>query len=91
MEFEWDDGNLDHIANHDVDEFEFEEAATDPERVPFGAHSGNFGFIGKTDAGRLLVIIFERKSKRLWRAVTARDAKPPEKKSYRRLNRKKGR
>ncbi|MDQ3396710.1 MAG: BrnT family toxin [Deinococcota bacterium] len=84
MDFEWDDGNIDHIANHDVEPFEAEEAITDPRRVPFPAHSGNIGFIGKTEDGRYLVVISQRKGKSLWRVATARDAKPGEKKSYRR-------
>ncbi|MBS3932845.1 MAG: BrnT family toxin, partial [Truepera sp.] len=71
MEFEWDDANIDHIANHGVEPFEAEEAATDRARTPFPAHSGNVGLIGKTEGGRLLVVILERKS-RLWRVVTAR-------------------
>ena len=82
--FQWDDANSDHIARHRVFEEEFEEAATDPQRVRFSAHSGNIGYIGKTGGGRILVVILQRLSPTQWRPVTARDATANEKKSYRR-------
>ncbi len=82
--FHWDKSNGNHIAQHGVSEAEFEEAATDPQRVSFSAHSGNLGYIGKTAEGRVLVVILQRLAKHTWRPVTARDSSPKEKKSYRR-------
>lgn len=79
MEFECDDANIDHIANHSVEPFDAEEAATDRARTPFPAHSGNVGFIGKSEGGRLLVVILERKSRTLWLVATARAATEREK------------
>ena len=84
--FDWDEYNLDHIARHGVDFDEAEEAILDPSRVSFPARRGRMGFIGTTEAGRLLVVILDRKID-LWRVVTARDASPNEKKSYRRRQR----
>jgi len=84
--FDWDESNTDHIAQHDVEPWEAEEAATDRGRVPFTAHSGRTGFIGRTDDGRVLVVVLGRKA-RLWRVVTAREATRGEKRAYRRYNR----
>ena len=84
--FDWDEYNLDHIACHGVDAGEAEEAVLDTGRVSFPARLGRVGFIGMTEAGRALVVILDRK-KDLWRVVTARDASPNEKKSYRRRQR----
>jgi uncharacterized DUF497 family protein len=84
--FDWDEYNLDHIAHHGVDSVEAEETVLDPGRVSFAARRGRVGFIGVTEAGRVLVVILERR-RDLWRVVTARDASPNEKKSYRRRQR----
>ena len=84
--FDWDEYNLDHIARHGVDPGEAEDAVLDLGRVSFPAEFGRVGFIGMTEAGRVLVVILNRE-KNLWRVVTARDANPNEKKSYRRRQR----
>ncbi|MBS3966752.1 MAG: hypothetical protein KGZ60_05845 [Truepera sp.] len=55
--FQWDAVNSEHIALHGVSEEEAEEAAIDPQRVRFSAHSGHLGYIGKTEGGRILVVI----------------------------------
>lgn len=84
--FDWDEYNLDHIARHGVDPGEAEDAVLDPDRVSFPARLGRVGFIGMTEAGRVLVVILDRK-RGLWRVATARDASSNEKKSYRRRQR----
>ena len=84
--FEWDDGNLDHIAEHGVESWEVEEAFADRQRIPYDAHSGRDGYIGRTEDGRLLVLIFEHRGRHI-RVVTARDASTREQRSYRRANR----
>ncbi len=87
-EFEWDKHNEDKILDkHGVRRFEAEEAVGDPNAVPFPAHSGNVGLIGRTGDGRTLIVILTRKERRLIRVVTARDANSNEKGSYRRRNR----
>ncbi len=83
MEFDWDAGNLHHIACHGVEPWKALEAVLDPGRVPFPAHSGRFGVIGKTGGGRILVVVLERRGEK-WRVVTARDATAREKRLYRR-------
>lgn len=84
--FDWDEYNLDHIARHGIDLDEAEDTVLDPDRVSFPARSRRVGFIGMTEAGTVLVVILDRKRDR-WRVVTARDASPNEKKSYRRRQR----
>lgn len=81
--FDWDDDNIGHIARHGVKPWEAEDAVLDSGRVPFSAHSGRLGFIGKTEEGRYLVVIVERRGQS-WRVVTACNASPNEKLSYRR-------
>jgi uncharacterized protein len=84
--FVWDDKNIEHIARHNVDPEEAEEAFLDPVRVRFGAHSGNLGIIGSTDEGRRLVVIYVKKEGDKYRVITARDANEDEKKQYKRRN-----
>lgn len=84
--FEWDDENIEHVAEHGVEPWEVEEAFDDRGRAPFPADSDRIGFMRRTEGGRLLVVILERGT-RPWRVVTARDASPVEKRVYRRRNR----
>ena len=60
--FDWDEANLEHIAQHGVAAPEVEQALTDPERVPAPAYrkSGERrrAVFGATEAGRLLMVIF---------------------------------
>ncbi len=83
MEFDWDDRNIDHIALHNVSPEEAEDAVLDPKRISFPAHSGNYGVIGQSAAGRKLVVIFTYTSSRV-RVITARDLSTREKKSHKR-------
>jgi uncharacterized DUF497 family protein len=84
--FEWDEGNLDHIAGHGVRYWEAEEALLDRRRIRIDAHSGRRGIVGRTEDGRLLAIYYEQTGN-LTRVVTARDANATEERSYRRANR----
>lgn len=88
-DFEWDDENRDHIALHDVADFEAEEAVTDPDA--FGRREGRdrFGnaryvYLGKSMDGRTLFVVLDRKGERRWRVATARPAKPRERSAYNR-------
>lgn len=84
--FDWDEGNIEHIARHGVETWEAEEAAMESGRVPFPAHGGRVGVIGATEDGRVLVVVMERGGGTM-RVITARDASGNEKRSYRRRNR----
>ncbi|GAA5513652.1 hypothetical protein Dcar01_02396 [Deinococcus carri] len=88
MEFHWDDANTEHIARHDVEPEEAEEAATDPRRLAAPAYRAQNGerrqaVTGKTEGGRILTVILTRRGD-LFRVVTAREANPSERRAYRR-------
>lgn len=88
--FEWDDANVDHIAEHGVEPEEAEEAVDDRYddryKVAVPPHSGRDRIIGKTGDGRVLCVVLDRRATG-WRVVTARDATDSEKRAYRRRNR----
>lgn len=84
--FIWDEKNIEHIARHNVEPEEAEEAFFDTMRVRFDAHSGNLGIIGSTEEGRRLVVIYVKKEGKRYRVITARDADESEKKQYKRRN-----
>jgi uncharacterized DUF497 family protein len=86
--FEWDSDNEDHIANHGVDRYEAEDAILDPHSYGRRVGSDRFGnprhlYIGKTNEGRILTVVADRKAKRRWRVGTAREAAFKEKRAYR--------
>jgi uncharacterized protein len=91
-DFEWDENNEGHIADHNVDPYEAEEAATDHDAIIW--RDGNDRFdnprylcIGKTEDGRILFLVMDRKEERRWRVGSAREAGPRPRKVYRRRNR----
>ena len=86
MIFIWDEENIQHIARHNVEPFEAEDALMDPQRIKFSAHSGNMGIIGSTEDGRRLVVIFIKKIEGKIRVITARDTNDSEARAYRRRN-----
>ena len=85
--FEWDDYNLGHVARHNVEDFECEEAFYDPQRVEGEAYNTlrdkNYAFIGATETGRILWVMYTYRDGRI-RVGTARDANKREKRRYRR-------
>ncbi|MBJ7608144.1 MAG: BrnT family toxin [Candidatus Dormibacteraeota bacterium] len=88
--FDWDreDGNSLHIREHGVEPGEAEQAYLDPHRLGSDAYNlgpeRRSGWIGATDAGRVLFLITVRRGGQV-RIVTARDASPTMKR--RRLHR----
>ena len=92
-EFEWDSDNEDKLAaRHGVDRYEAEQAATDPgasiKRIGTDrAGNPQYIFVGKTDDGRILLMVGGRKRGRIWRIGSARDATFQEKRAYRKRNR----
>ncbi len=92
-EFEWDKDNEEKIAaKHGVDRYEAQEAAKDPLAVARRVGSDRFGnpryvYLGKTEDGRILFLVIDRKGSSLWRVASARNATVPEKRAYRGRNR----
>ena len=78
MEFDWDDPNQEHIAQHDIDPDEAEDAVLDEDALDFPTHRGpkwerRFGVLGKALSGRVLILISEER-KNKFRVVTAQVA-----------------
>jgi hypothetical protein len=80
--FEWDDGNLSHIARHRVDADEVEEAFLGRQRL-YRTKEGRHILLGRSGTGRYLFVVFEYSSGTA-RPITARDMTDSEKRLYRR-------
>ncbi len=84
--FNWDEFNAEHVAAHDLDPEEVEEALLDPRRIGVPAYNvgdeRRWAPLGATVEGRILFIVFTRRND-LIRVVTARDATDREKRRYR--------
>ncbi|KKQ66392.1 MAG: hypothetical protein US86_C0005G0003 [Candidatus Daviesbacteria bacterium GW2011_GWA2_38_24] len=78
LEFEWDKGNIGKNKKHNVDDNEAEEVFFDQNKVTFPdiIHSTEseerLRIIGKTKNGRLVFIVFTRRSQKI-RIISARD------------------
>ena len=83
-EFEWDEGNVLHLAlGHGIDEQEAEEVFAVAPLVR-KTRLGHYAAFGRTLAGRLLVIVFERKQAGLIRPITGWDMDVAERRYYQR-------
>jgi uncharacterized protein len=84
--FDWDDANVDHIAEHGISPEEAQDALLDPYRLPAPAHrvrgEQRRAVLGATVAGRLLFVVFTRRGVSI-RVITARDATDRERRRYR--------
>ncbi len=82
--FEWDDGNVLHLAlGHGIEPEEAEEVFAG---APLFRKTkrGHYVAFGPTEAGRLLVIVFEQKRKSLVRVITGWDMSGAERKYFQR-------
>lgn len=80
--FEWDDGNVLHLAlGHGIEPEEAEEvfAGTPLFRR---TRKGHYVAFGPTDSGRLLVIVFETKAAGAVRVITGWDMDRAERRYY---------
>lgn len=85
--FEWDDGNVLHLAlGHGIEPEEAEEVfAVAP--LYRRTRRGHYAALGRTASGRLLVIVFERRTGGLVRVITGWDMSTAERRYYRRHGR----
>ena len=82
--FDWDDGNVRHIARHHVDPGEAEEVF-EAWYLLVRTRAGRYAALGQTAAGRYLSCIFERTDvPGMIRIATARDMDRAERKRYKR-------
>jgi len=72
LAFEWDDSNREHIARHQVDSEEVEEAFAGKHYLR-RTKGGRYELLGKSAVGRYLFVIFEYQGAGVVRAITARE------------------
>lgn len=82
LRFWWDEENIEHIADHGVEPSEA-EAVVESATLLRKAGRGKYIAYGKTDSGRMLIVIYAPKANHRIRVVTARDMTPSEKRSSR--------
>ena len=80
--FEWDEGNVVHLAlGHGIEAEEAEEVfALSP--LYRKTKRGHYAAFGPTQAGRLLVVVFEMKGKGLARVIAGWDMDNAERRYY---------
>ena len=81
--FDWDEVNEDHVARHGVDPDEVEEVFVGRHRV-LRSREGRYVALGRSVAGRYLLVVFEAREFGEIRVVTARDMAEKEKKYFKR-------
>ena len=84
MLFDWDNGNIEHIALHGITPEEVEQGIeNDPLDVGVVLRNGEMRTVhlGETDAGKVLVVITTERDN-MFRVVTARPAKRKERAFY---------
>lgn len=72
-DFDWDEANITHIAEHEVEPYEAEEVvANHPLDMDFQTHEGEQRFrqVGETNTGRILVVVTTQRGE-LTRVITA--------------------
>jgi uncharacterized DUF497 family protein len=83
--FDWDEANSSHVARHGVEPWEVQDVFEDPDRraLSQGMYFGEqrFSIVGRTSAGRTLVVVFTMRSGRV-RVVTSRRPAPRELRIY---------
>jgi hypothetical protein len=67
------DGNVQHIAEHDLTKEEVEDALADPEGRSISRSSGLPIIFGATSTGRFIAVIFQEIDAETARPVTAYD------------------
>ena len=83
-DFEWDDGNVMHLAlGHGIEPEEAEEVLA---RAPLvrRTRKGHYAAFGTTRAGRLLVVVFDSRAKGVVRVITGWDMGKVERRYYQR-------
>jgi len=87
--FEWDENNLEHIARHQVEWYEVEEAVCGLPITRKGRGENRYYIYGQTEAGRYLTVIADHEGEGWFYPVTARDMTSNERRAYRKAAGKK--
>jgi uncharacterized protein len=83
--FDWDDHNINHVARHNLDPEDAEDAVLDPRRVRTDAYNVPFekrqAIIGMTERGEIIKVVYTKRGDK-FRVVTATPATASERKRY---------
>ena len=74
-EFEWDEGNVGHLARHNVSQSEAQNAILDPDAIILEIQAGpeeRLKAVGATSAGRIIAVVFTWRDEVI-RPITAYD------------------
>lgn len=80
----WDAHNVDHIARHNVEPAEVEEAVFGKRLILRARGKNRYVLYGRTHSGRYLLVVLEHLEGKEFYVVTARDMTDSEKRLYRR-------
>jgi uncharacterized DUF497 family protein len=81
ISIEWNDLDIEHIADHGVDPAEVEDICFD-RHVSFRGRLGRYVVYGQSSAGRYIKLILEKLYDHIFRSVTAYDMTESEKHNY---------
>jgi len=87
FDLEWDDVNAEHIARHGINPDEVDEVVFHRSYHLTHVRNERYLLTGRTDGGRIISVILERKGQGMFRVITARDAAPHERRLYQRHTR----
>ena len=59
FEFLWTDENIEHLAEHDISQDDFEQVACEPESKGISRSSGLSAAWGYTEDGRYIMVVYE--------------------------------
>jgi uncharacterized DUF497 family protein len=82
-EIMWDDWNEGHIARHGVRTDEVEDVVRSPSTYAERRRNGTYGMLGRTSAGRGLLVILAPRGDGRFYVVTSRDATTAERRRFR--------
>ena len=74
--FEWDDGNIGHLARHGITRAEAQDAVLDPGAIMLEIQAGDeerVKVVGATAGGKIVVIVFTLRGEAI-RPITAYEA-----------------
>lgn len=80
--FKWDEGTIDHIADHGVTPDEVEEVAFEGSPYIRKGKQGSRYLYGKTTGGRYLFIVYVLSDEGRTQVITARDMDHKERRLY---------
>jgi uncharacterized DUF497 family protein len=85
-EFEWDPGNEEKLlVQHNVSALEAEQCFGNPHSVRRVGDA--YLLLGRTDDGRMLLLVYQQKPKGVVRVYSAREMTESERRAYRRTTR----